>query len=1007
MKISITITKEWFMQTNCCRMAMMFLSALVLMTPFPAMAQPPALINYQGRLVDGTNLVSGNVGLSLRLVDDATGGTVLYEDSNTVAVVDGLYATLIGDDTTAGSLNAALAVTNVWLEVAVDNVALTPRERIASVAYALVAEQAASITGPVSDNQLSVNIARLDGTNQTFTGPVTFSSTSNQFTGNFSGDAYHLTNVDLAAITASRSPVVAWGNNSSGQTTVPESATNLTALASFGFHNLALRADGSVMIWGNNAENVMNPPETATGVVAIAAGLVHNVVLRSDGTVVAWGYNNFGETNVPANATGVVAIAAGGYHSLALRNDGTVVAWGDNTYNQIDVPATATGVVAVAAGEFHSLAVREDGAVIVWGIDAYNLTNVPVTATGVVAIVSGFVHILALRADGTVVAWGSSFLGRIDIPEAATGIVAIAAGGSHSMALRDDGVVLAWGGNAAGQTNVPAASMGAVAIAAGYEHSMVLRTDRAPAEAALMDRDNTFRGTVSATTFVAGSGGMTSVGRITLTPPNGASALSIVGNRAGGFGDSIASIANTNTGSASPALRLVGRGSNTSDNGVLSVSAEGTGRIARFGNASTWVVTIGNTGDISAQSFTGDGSLLSNLNASAIASGELSEAQLSTNVARLNAGTYPDARLSANIPRLDSGTYPDARLSTNIVRLNASPAFSGIVSFNSAMGSFSGSGAGLTGLSASALASGTIADARLSTNVARLSGSVQTFADPVLLSSALGTFFGNGAGLTNLASANLTGTISDALLSANVARLNSGTYPDARLSTNIARLNATQTFSARQNIVTAPSTRALEVIGDRTGNINSSLVYMENTNRASSSPTLRLLGWSTNANDDAVLNVSANGAGRIARFGNSNNWVVVIDNAGNVGGLTFTPSSDRNVKENFAPVDAAEILEKVVALPISRWNYQADATTPHIGPMAQDFHAAFGVGPDDTRIATVDADGVALAAIQALAREKERLEEKVSGFGVQVSELEEENRVLRERLEVLEKKLGL
>ena len=71
-------------------------------------AQVPGVINYQGRLVDGDTLVNGDVSLELRLYDSATDGTMLYADSNTVTVVDGLYSTHIGDDTIAGSLSDAL-----------------------------------------------------------------------------------------------------------------------------------------------------------------------------------------------------------------------------------------------------------------------------------------------------------------------------------------------------------------------------------------------------------------------------------------------------------------------------------------------------------------------------------------------------------------------------------------------------------------------------------------------------------------------------------------------------------------------------------------------------------------------------------------------------------------------------------------------------------------------------------------------------------------------------------
>jgi hypothetical protein len=88
---------------------------------------------------------------------------------------------------------------------------------------------------------------------------------------------------------------------------------------------------------------------------------------------------------------------------------------------------------------------------------------------------------------------------------------------------------------------------------------------------------------------------------------------------------------------------------------------------------------------------------------------------------------------------------------------------------------------------------------------------------------------------------------------------------------------------------------------------------------------------------------------------------------------TVNGGSDRAAKINFTPVDPQEVLKRVAALPIQRWNYREDLGTPHIGPMAQDFHAAFGVGVDDKHISMVDADGVAFAAIQALYK---RLEQK-------------------------------
>jgi hypothetical protein len=81
----------------------------------------------------------------------------------------------------------------------------------------------------------------------------------------------------------------------------------------------------------------------------------------------------------------------------------------------------------------------------------------------------------------------------------------------------------------------------------------------------------------------------------------------------------------------------------------------------------------------------------------------------------------------------------------------------------------------------------------------------------------------------------------------------------------------------------------------------------------------------------------------------------------------WNTSSDRNLKENFEAVDTLEVLEKLAGIPMDTWNFKTqDDTVRHMGPMAQDFYAAFGLGKGETTIATVDADGVALAAIQGL-----------------------------------------
>jgi hypothetical protein len=117
--------------------------------------------------------------------------------------------------------------------------------------------------------------------------------------------------------------------------------------------------------------------------------------------------------------------------------------------------------------------------------------------------------------------------------------------------------------------------------------------------------------------------------------------------------------------------------------------------------------------------------------------------------------------------------------------------------------------------------------------------------------------------------------------------------------------------------------------------------------------------------------------------------LMILSTAGLTVNTTFVSASDRNLKEHFQPVDAAKVLAQVAALPISRWNYKADTASAHIGPVAQDFYEAFGVGPDDKHIAVVDEGGVALAAIQGLNQKLEQKETEITELKAQLDELKD------------------
>jgi hypothetical protein len=125
------------------------------------------------------------------------------------------------------------------------------------------------------------------------------------------------------------------------------------------------------------------------------------------------------------------------------------------------------------------------------------------------------------------------------------------------------------------------------------------------------------------------------------------------------------------------------------------------------------------------------------------------------------------------------------------------------------------------------------------------------------------------------------------------------------------------------------------------------------------------------------------------------------------GGGAWDTLSDARMKTNFRDLDGEDVLARLRRVPIREWNYTSqDASIRHVGPTAQDFYAAFGLGGDNTRISTLDPDGIGLRAIQALdARSASdraamtRLTEENAAHRVRIAELEQ-------RLEMLQRAIA-
>lgn len=105
-------------------------------------------------------------------------------------------------------------------------------------------------------------------------------------------------------------------------------------------------------------------------------------------------------------------------------------------------------------------------------------------------------------------------------------------------------------------------------------------------------------------------------------------------------------------------------------------------------------------------------------------------------------------------------------------------------------------------------------------------------------------------------------------------------------------------------------------------------------------------------------------------------------------GGAWTNSSDVALKSNFESVEKEAILERLAMVPITAWSYKSEGPeVRHLGPTAQDFYSAFELGDSDRAIGTVDADGVALAAIQALYEKIRSLEAEIASLKGKEAEL--------------------
>jgi hypothetical protein len=135
-----------------------------------------------------------------------------------------------------------------------------------------------------------------------------------------------------------------------------------------------------------------------------------------------------------------------------------------------------------------------------------------------------------------------------------------------------------------------------------------------------------------------------------------------------------------------------------------------------------------------------------------------------------------------------------------------------------------------------------------------------------------------------------------------------------------------------------------------------------------------------------------------ARFANGYRFYTSADYSTScslgAGDNAWATTSDVRLKENFIPVDGEGILKKIALMPLTTWNYknQDPSKFRHYGPMAQDFHAAFGkdlygtIG-SDTTINQADFAGVSFVAIQALEKRTVQQQAQIESLLKEIEEL--------------------
>jgi hypothetical protein len=201
--------------------------------------------------------------------------------------------------------------------------------------------------------------------------------------------------------------------------------------------------------------------------------------------------------------------------------------------------------------------------------------------------------------------------------------------------------------------------------------------------------------------------------------------------------------------------------------------------------------------------------------------------------------------------------------------------------------------------------------------------------------------------------------------------------------------------SGNVGIGTASPSTNLHVLSSGSGTTDGKVTIQNSSGTSSSRELLEL-----NNNGGAILILKDTSQTPRWSFGTFGTAFVIDNQAtgsveltlGSTGNMviagTLTQGSSREIKTNFASLDPQEVLSRVSTLPVSLWSYKTESEVRHVGPMAEDFHQAFGLGADDKHIAPGDQAGVALLAVQGLNRVVQEKDKEIADLKSRIETLE-------------------